>query len=128
MEGLAMFLRIALPLLMLFAPRLLPHAIRFGRLVWRLSFDRRVPLALRLLLPLSIIYALSPFDLIRDRIPYLGRFDDLIFIALALLFLVKLSPKEVVDEHNGVAPKSDRPEDADPDKVVDGTGRVVDDE
>ena len=123
-----MFMRIALPLLMLFAPRLLPHIIRFGRLVWRLSFDRRVPLFLRLLLPLAIIYAVSPIDIIRDRIPVLGRFDDLIFIALALLLLTKLSPKEVVDEHNGVAPKSNRPEDTDPDKVVDGTGRVVDDE
>ena len=123
-----MFMRIAIPLLMLFGPRLLPHAIRFGRLVWRLSFDRRVPLVLRLLLPLAIMYAISPIDLIRDRIPYLGRFDDLIFIGLALLFLIKLSPKDVVDEHNGVAPKSDRPEDTDPDKVVDGTGRVVDDE
>ena len=123
-----MFMRIALPLLMLFAPRLLPHVIRFGRLVWRLSFDRRVNIVLRMLLPLAIVYALSPIDLIRDRIPFLGRFDDLIFIALALLFLVKLSPKDVVDEHNGVAPKSNRPEDTDPEKVVDGSGRVVDDE
>ena len=122
-----MFMRIALPLLFMFAPRLLPHLVRFGRMVWRLSFDRRVPLVLRLLLPLAIMYAISPIDLIRDRIPYLGRFDDLIFIALALLFLVKLSPKDVVDEHNGVVPKSDRPEDKDPDNVVDGTGGVIDD-
>ena len=122
-----MFMRIAVPLLLLFAPRIMPHLIRFGRLVWRLSFDKRVPLVLRLLLPLAILYTLSPIDLIRDRIPYLGRFDDLVFIALALLFLVKLSPKEVVDEHNGVVPPSDRPEDKDPEKVVDSTGKVVDD-
>ena len=122
-----MFMRIALPLLLFFAPRLLPHILRFGRLVWRLSFDRRVPLPLRLLLPIAIINAVSPFDLVKDSVPVLGRFDDLIFIALALLLLVKLSPKEVVDEHNGVVPPSDRPEDTDPDKVVDGTGRVIDD-
>ena len=122
-----MFMRIAVPLLLLFAPRVMPHLIRFGRLVWRLSFDKRVPLVLRLLLPLALLYTLSPIDLIRDRIPYVGRFDDLIFIALALLFLVKLSPKEVVDEHNGVVPPSDRPEDKDPDKVVDSTGKVIDD-
>lgn len=122
-----MFMRIAVPLLLLFAPRVMPHLIRFGRLAWRLSFDKRVPLVLRLLLPLALLYTLSPIDLIRDRIPYVGRFDDLIFIALALLFLVKLSPKEVVDEHNGVVPPSDRPEDKDPDKVVDSTGKVIDD-
>ncbi len=122
-----MFMRIAVPLLMLFAPRFLPHALRFARLVWRLSFDRRVPIALRLLLPIAILYAVSPLDLVKDSVPVLGRFDDLIFIALALLLLVKLSPKEVVDEHNGVVPPSDRPEETDPDKVVDGTGRVIDD-
>ena len=122
-----MFMRIALPLLLFLAPRFLPHILRFARLVWRLSFDKRVPLALRLLLPFAILYAVSPIDLVKDTVPILGRFDDLIFIALALLLLVKLSPKEVVNEHNGVAPPSNRPEDTDPNKVVDGTGRVIDD-
>ncbi len=123
-----MFTRLAIPLLLFFVPRFLPHLLKFARLVWRLSFDRRVPLLLRLLLPAAILYAVSPFDLVPDRVPILGRFDDLIFIAFALLLLVKLSPKEVVDEHNGVKPSSDRPEDKDPNKVVDGTGRVIDDE
>ena len=122
-----MFYRIAVPLLLFFVPRLLPRALKFARLVWRLTFDKRVPLVLRLLVPVAILYAVSPFDLVKDSVPVLGRFDDLIFLALALLLLVKLSPKEAVDEHNGVVPPSDRPEDKDPDKVVDGTGRVVDD-
>ena len=122
-----MFMRMAVPLLLFLAPRFLPHILRFARLVWRLSLDKRVPLALRLLLPVAILYAVSPIDLVRDSVPILGRFDDLIFIALSLLLLVKLSPKEVVDEHNGVVPPSDRPEDKDPNKVVDGTGRVIDD-
>ena len=123
-----MFMRIAIPLLLFFAPRFMPHILRFARLIWRLSFDKRVPLFLRLLLPVAILYAISPIDLVRDTVPVLGRFDDLIFIAMALLLLVKLSPKEVVDEHNGVIPPSDRPEDKDPDKVVDSTGRIIDDE
>ena len=123
-----MFMRIAIPLMLFLAPRFMPHLLRFGRLVWRLSFDKRVPLLLRLLLPVAIAYAVSPIDLVKDSVPILGRFDDLIFIAMALLLLVKLSPKVVVDEHNGVVPPTDRPEDKDPDKVVDGTGRVVDDQ
>ena len=122
-----MFMRIAIPVLLFFFPRLLPTIIRFLRLVWRLTFDKRVPLFLRLLLPVAILYAVSPFDLIKDTVPVLGRVDDLIFIALALLLLVKLSPREAVDEHNGVIPPSDRPEDKDPDKVVDSTGRIIDD-
>ena len=123
-----MFMRIAVPLLFFLGPRLLPHIMRFARLVWRLTFDKRVPLFLRLLLPVAILYAISPIDLVKDTVPILGRFDDLIFLAMALLLLVKLSPKEVVDEHNGVIPPSDRPEDKDPDKVVDGTGRIIDED
>ena len=123
-----MFQRLALPLLFFLAPRLLPKAIKLGVLVWRLLFDKRVSIFIRALVPLALIYIISPFDLIKDRIPVLGRFDDLIVIGLALLFLIKLAPKSVVDAHMGVIPKSNRPEDNDPDKVVDGTSKVIDDE
>ena len=123
-----MFQRLALPLLFFLAPRLLPKAIKLGGLVWRLLFDKRVSIFIRALVPLALLYIISPFDLIKDRIPVLGRFDDLIVIGLALLFLIKLAPKSVVDEHMGVIPKSNRPEDNDPDKVVDGTSKVIDDE
>ena len=126
-----MFYRIAMPLLLMFAPRLLPVLIRFLRLVWRLQFDRRVNIVLRLLLPLALIYAIIPskVQLIPDWVPYLGRFDDLIIVGLALLFLTKLAPKAVVDEHNGVIPPPDPDpaETAGPDKVVDGSSRLVDD-
>ena len=123
-----MFQRLALPLLFFLAHRLLTKAIKLGVLVWRLLFDKRVSIFIRALVPLALLYIISPFDLIKDRIPVLGRFDDLIVIGLALLFLIKLAPKSVVDEHMGVIPKSNRPEDNDPDKVVDGTSKVIDDE
>ena len=123
-----MWARVAIPLLLMLAPRFLPRILRFARLVWRLSFDKRVPIGLRLLLPLAIIYVISPIDLVKDTVPILGRFDDLIVVALALLLLVKLAPREVVDEHNGIIPPSDRPEDKDPSNVVDGAGRIIDEE
>ena len=119
--------RLLMPLLFMFGPRVLPPIIRFGRLVWRLTWDKRVPIALRVLVPLAILYALSPLDLIRDRIPVIGRFDDLIILGLAVLLLTKLAPQRVIDEHMGKPPSSDRPEDKDPSKVVDGTSRLIDD-
>jgi uncharacterized membrane protein YkvA (DUF1232 family) len=122
-----MLFRLAIPLVFLFVPRLLPGIIRFVRLVWRLSFDKRVPLALRLLLPLAILYALSPVDFIRDRVPVVGRFDDLVVLVLAVLLLTKLAPRHVVDEHLGRPRASNRPEDRDPSKVVDGSARLIDD-
>ena len=122
-----MWHRLAFPLIYFLAPRLLPKLIKKVRLVWRLTWDKRVPIVLRVLLPLAILYAISPFDLIRDRIPIIGRFDDLIVLGFALLFLLKLSPQHVIDEHSGKPRVSNRPEDKDPSKVVDGSSRLVDD-
>jgi uncharacterized membrane protein YkvA (DUF1232 family) len=107
---------------------MLPNIIKFVRLVWRLTFDKRVSIFLRVLVPLALVYAISPIDLLRDRIPVLGRFDDLVVMGLALLFLTKLAPPEIVDEHLDRIPPSNRPEDKDPDKVVDGSSRLIDDE
>ena len=123
-----MFYRLAFPLLYFLAPRFLPKALKFARLVWRLTFDKRVSIFLRALVPLALIYIISPYDILRDRIPVLGRFDDLIILSLSLLFLTKLAPAEVVDEHLDRIPESNRPEDKDPDKVVDGSSRLIDDE
>ena len=120
--------RLLVNVLMLLLPRFLPQLIRYGLLVWRLTFDRRVSIFLRALVPLALVYVLSPIDLIRDTIPLLGRMDDLIILGLALFLLLKLAPRAVVDEHLGRAPPSDRPEDKDPSKVVDGKARFLDQE
>lgn len=120
--------RLAIPLLYMFGPRLLPPVLRFLRLVWRLTFDRRVSIFLRMLVPLAIIYVLSPFDFLNDRLPIVGRFDDLLILGLAALLLTRLAPKHVVDELTGSARRRDRPEDKDPSKVVDGSAHIVDDE
>ena len=122
-----MFHRLAMPLLFMVVPRLLPHVIRLIRLVWRLTFDRRVPLLLRMLVPLAVIYVISPVDLIRDWVPIVGRFDDVLVLGLSVLFLTKLSPKHVLEDIQGPPPVRARPEDKDPSNVVDGSARVVDD-
>ncbi len=120
--------RLAMPLIFILGPRLLPIAIRYFRLIWRLIWDKRVPIVLRALVPLAIVYVLSPLDLLPDRrAPFgLARIDDLIVLGLAVLLLTKLSPQRVVDEHLGKPVKSNRPEDKDPSKVVDGSSRLID--
>lgn len=120
--------RLAVAFLFMLIPRFLPSILRFIRLVWRLTFDKRVHLALRALVPLALLYILSPLDLLKDTVPILGRFDDLVVLALAVLLLTKLAPRHVVEEHLGNRPITDRPEDKDPSQVVDGTGRIVDEE
>ena len=119
-----------MPLLFMLGPRLLPPVIRLLRLVWRLIFDKRVPIILRALVPFAIVYGVSPLDLLPDmRAPFgIGRFDDLVVLGMAVLLLTKLAPQHVVDEHMGKPRVSDRPEDKDPDKVVDGSSRLIDDD
>jgi uncharacterized membrane protein YkvA (DUF1232 family) len=119
--------RLAFPILMMLVPRFLPQIIKHVVLVWRLIFDKRVNIVLRSLVPLAVIYAIVPTDLVKDNVPILGRFDDFIVFGLALLFLIKLAPKHIVAEHLGVKPGSDRPEDQDPKNVVDGSSRIIDD-
>ena len=125
-----MFHRLALPLIFFLIPRVGPPIFRFVRLIWRLNFDKRVPLVLRALVPFALIYALPGFpNLLKDSLhPVLGRFDDLIVLGFALLLLTKLAPQHVVDEHSGNARKDDRPQEKDPDKIVEGTSHIVDDE
>lgn len=119
--------RFAFPLLMMLVPRFVPQIFRYVLLVWRLTWDRRVNIVLRSLVPLALVYFILPFGLVHNRVPVLGRLDDLIILGLAVLFLIKLSPRHIVDEHLGNKPKSDRPEDIDPNSVVDGTARPADD-
>ena len=121
--------RLLYPILMTLIPRMLPQVLRYLKLIWKLTFDRRVNLILRALIPLALIYIISPIDLAADRrLPFgIGHIDDILIFVIAMLLLVKLSPKHVVDEHLGREPISDRPEDKDPSQVVDGSARIVDD-
>ena len=123
--------RFLISVLLMFLPRLLPPVLRYLTLVWRLTFDRRVNILLRALVPLAIVYFVWPWDLIRDSIPLIGRLDDVIILGLALLLLIKLSPPAVVDEHLGRGPAagSQDPDSAKaPGQVVDGKARFIDDE
>lgn len=69
------------------------------RLVIRLMMDRRVPLRVKLILPAALAYLISPFDLIHDIVPILGRIDDVLVIILSLAFFLGTAPREIVMEH-----------------------------
>lgn len=65
----------------------------------RLMVDRRVPVAEKALFAGALIYALMPFDLIPDMIPFVGQVDDSYLISLTLLRLVSKTNADVVREH-----------------------------
>jgi uncharacterized membrane protein YkvA (DUF1232 family) len=61
--------------------------------------DPRVPFYARILAIIVVGYVLSPIDLIPDFIPILGYLDDLILVPLGIVLVLKMIPKEVMDEY-----------------------------
>jgi uncharacterized membrane protein YkvA (DUF1232 family) len=88
----ALMARRRLKNLLLFIPNML-------LLCARLLTDSRVPTTERALLAGAIVYAIIPFDLIPDMIPFVGQVDDAYLIALTLLRLLERTDPKVVREH-----------------------------
>ena len=78
--------------LLLFIPNML-------LLCARLLKDPRVPGTEKALLAGAIAYAIIPFDLIPDMIPFVGQIDDAYHIALTLLRLMDRTDPKIVREH-----------------------------
>ena len=78
--------------LLLFIPNML-------LLCARLLKDPRVPGTEKALLAGAIVYAIIPFDLIPDMIPFVGQIDDAYLIAMTLLRLMERTDPKIVREH-----------------------------
>jgi uncharacterized membrane protein YkvA (DUF1232 family) len=76
--------------------QLVRHLPNFARLYWRLFRDRRVSVLPKALLVLTLVYAVSPFDIIPDFVPVIGELDDLVVVLGGLWLFVRLCPPEVV--------------------------------
>ncbi len=96
------------------------------RLVWRLLLDPRVPLKLKLLLPVAIAYLILPFDLVPDVVPVLGRIDDLVVLVGSMIMFFRMIPRDVLAEHLTGGARRDPPRDDD--SVIEGSYRIVDEE
>ncbi len=95
------------------------------RLIWRLLKDSRVPLWVKFVPPLAILYLISPVDLVPDPILGLGQLDDLAILLLGFKVFVELCPPEIRERDRAelVGGTAHQPDD----DVVDTTYRVVDD-
>ena len=56
------------------------------------------PIAAKILICITLGYALSPIDLIPDFIPVLGYIDDIIIVPILIVFSIRLIPKNVMLE------------------------------
>jgi uncharacterized membrane protein YkvA (DUF1232 family) len=59
--------------------------------------DPAMPQAPKLLILLTLGYALSPIDLIPDFIPVIGYLDDLIIVPALIRLSVRMIPADVMD-------------------------------
>ncbi len=78
------------------------------RIAWRLLWDGRVPFSVKLIPLLTVLYILSPIDLVPDVVVGLGQLDDVAILLLGVRLFIALSPKDIVErlraEINGTPP------------------------
>lgn len=60
--------------------------------------DQRTPLLAKVMIVITVSYALSPIDIIPDFIPVVGYLDDLIILPVMILISIKLIPQQVLLE------------------------------
>lgn len=67
-------------------------------LVRRLRKDPRVPRSAKVVVALAGLWVLSPIDLVPEFLPVIGPLDDVIVVALALRYVGRRVPYEVLRE------------------------------
>jgi len=76
--------------------RLIPN---FLKLISRLLLDARVSKADKAILAATILYTITPIDLMADFIPFFGLVDDAFLITLALSRLLYRAGESPLREH-----------------------------
>ena len=79
----------------------LPIASRapiYGRLIFELAIDKRVPWSRKVILGFAVAYVVSPIDLIPDFIPFISRVDDVMVTIIALDLFLEGVPRELMIE------------------------------
>jgi uncharacterized membrane protein YkvA (DUF1232 family) len=69
------------------------------RLLIALLRDDRVSKADKAILAGTIVYVISPIDIIPDFIPFIGQVDDAYLLAISILRLLNRADRNVVLEH-----------------------------
>lgn len=60
--------------------------------------DKETPLIAKIFAGMTVIYALSPVDLIPDFVPVLGYLDDVILLPLLITLTILLIPADKLEE------------------------------
>ncbi len=69
------------------------------RLVFRLIRDPEVPLYLKIVPFIGLVYVVMPIDLISDFVPVMGQLDDITALIVGAKIFIELAPPHVVARH-----------------------------
>lgn len=61
--------------------------------------DKDTPILAKLFASMTVIYALSPVDLIPDFIPVLGYLDDVILLPMLAALTIRLIPEDIMERN-----------------------------
>ena len=79
---------------------LFQELVRQAKLIYKLMGDKRVSFFLKLLPIASIVYLVSPVDLVPGlALPVIGVLDDAAILWLGTTLFLSLCPDEIVQEH-----------------------------
>jgi uncharacterized membrane protein YkvA (DUF1232 family) len=78
------------------APGFFGELWRQVRLVFYLMKDPEVPIYLKIVPLLGILYILFPIDIIADVVPVLGQLDDLTILVIGSKVFIEMAPPQVV--------------------------------
>ena len=113
---------------------------RQARLAWYLIRSPEVPLYLKVLPALAVVYVLLPTDFIPDVFPVIGQLDDITALLVGAKVFIEMAPQDVVARYVQAQRESSAPPttdeggaaDQDPDEpenliVIEGDYDIVDD-
>ena len=93
---------------------------RIPFLLLKLLMDKRVPIKLKIVPLLAIVYTFLPTDLIPDFFPIIGWIDDLLILIISVTVFLGLGSFSIVSKGNTKSPETKHNE------VITGQYRVVD--
>ena len=87
--------------------KLFGQMLKTGRLALRLARDPRVPMTAKMVLGGTLLYLVSPIDVVPDWLPIAGQADDIMVVLAGLNMFIKACPRWLVDEHSGKLDRDD---------------------